>query len=204
MSAIVEAERFKANSAAMIVHSFAYEEQWRDEIDRFLHLFGTKLEADQLVPIPLPHGRTLFVGAATGANQHRDGTERDRKEWEIRSAVYKAYRYYLDGFNEGDMESINAVIQYPLTVISDGQAHDLFEFPISPAELKAKTGWHTTVDAEIDVVAVSERKAHVILRNARRLRQDGSLIETVSGFYAFTKTNDDAWKMFAISAITNL
>jgi hypothetical protein len=45
------------------------------------------------------------------------------------------------------------VIQYPLTVISDGQAHDVFEFPISPAELKAKTGWHTTVDAEIDVVA---------------------------------------------------
>jgi len=32
-------------------------------------------------------------------------------------------------------------------------AHDVFEFPISPAELKAKTGWHTTVDAEIDVVA---------------------------------------------------
>ena len=108
------------------------------------------------------------------------------------------------GSTKAIWSSINAVIQYPLTVISDGQAHDLFEFPISPAELKAKTGWHTTVDAEIDVVAVSETKAHVILRNARRLRQDGSLIETVSAFYAFTKTNDDAWRMFAISVITNV
>ena len=62
VSAIVEAERFKANSAAMIVHSFAYEEQWRDEIDRFLHLFGTKLEADQLVPIPLPMAEHFSSG----------------------------------------------------------------------------------------------------------------------------------------------
>ena len=131
------------------------------------------------------------------------GRDRDRKDWEIRSAVYKAYRRYLDGFNDGKMDSINAVVQYPLTVISDGQAHDVYTFPINPAELNAKTGWHATVDAEIDVVAVSETKAHVILRNARRLRQDGSLIETVSGFYAFTKTDDGAWRMFAISAITD-
>ena len=50
------------------------------------------------------------------------------------------------------MDSINAVVQYPLTVISDGQAHDVFELPISPAELKAKTGWHTTVDLFSPVV----------------------------------------------------
>ena len=120
-------------------------------------------------PQLLPSGRQPV-------NRHRDKSPILCGPALSRSAVYKAYRYYLDGFNDGKIDSINAVVQYPLTVISDGQAHDVFEFPISPAELKAKTGWHTTVDAEIDVVAVSERKAHVILRNARRVRQDGSLI----------------------------
>jgi hypothetical protein len=76
-------------------------------------------------------------------------------------------------------------------------------FPYDPAELKRSKGWHTTVDAEVEVVAVSETKAHVILRNARRLRQNGSVIETVAAFYGFTKGANGAWKIFAISAVTN-
>jgi hypothetical protein len=39
------------------------------------------------------------------------------------------------------------------------------------------------------------------MRNTRRLRNDGSLIEEATGFYAYTKHDDD-WKMFAISDIT--
>jgi len=53
---------------------------------------------------------------------------------------------------------------------------------------------------EIDVVAIGDNKAHLVMRNARRLRQDGSLIEEATGFYAYTKEEGD-WRMFAISDI---
>ena len=39
------------------------------------------------------------------------------------------------------------------------------------------------------------------MRNCRRLRDDGSLIEEASAFYAF-KITDGGWKMYAFSDIT--
>ena len=53
----------------------------------------------------------------------------------------------------------------------------------------------------MDVVAVSGKKVHVVIRNVRRLRSDGSLIEEASVFYALKNTNN-GWKMYAISDIT--
>jgi hypothetical protein len=51
-----------------------------------------------------------------------------------------------------------------------------------------------------DLVAAGENKAHLLLRNARRIRADGSLIEEATGFFAYTRTSA-GWKMFAISDI---
>ena len=115
----------------------------------------------------------------------------------------RAYDVYLKAFNANDLNAINATIRYPLAYIADGEVRIVDAFPYGPAELKRSKGWAKTVDADVDVVAVSSTKAHVILRNARRLRQDGSLIETVSAFYAFMKTAEGAWKIFAVSAVTN-
>ena len=77
----------------------------------------------------------------------------------------------------------------------------LEEFPIDPREWKKKTGWAKSTSFEIDVVAVSDKKAHVVMRNVRRLRDDGSLIEEASGLYAF-KITKEGWKMYAFSDIT--
>ena len=71
-------------------------------------------------------------------------------------------------------------------------------FPIDPRELKERIGWATSNAFEIDVVAVSDKKAHVVIRNVRRLRSDGSLIEEATAFYALKNTNS-GWKMYAIS-----
>ena len=51
------------------------------------------------------------------------------------------------------------------------------------------------------MIAVSETKAHIILRKALRVKQDGTPIESVSGFYIWIKV-DGAWKMKFASAIT--
>ena len=77
----------------------------------------------------------------------------------------------------------------------------LDKFPIDPRDWKEKTDSITSNAFEIDMVAVTEKKAHVLMRNCRRLRDDGSFIEEASAFYAF-KITDTGWKMYAFSDIT--
>ena len=61
--------------------------------------------------------------------------------------------------------------------------------------------WHDTRDFAYEVVFASTDKAHLIVRQATRVRTDGSPIETVSAFYALTCT-PSGWKFFALSDIT--
>jgi hypothetical protein len=65
-SAILEAERFKTDDAAMIVHSFSLENKWLDAYAAFLGLFGLTANPGQLVGKTLPSGRTVHFGWATG------------------------------------------------------------------------------------------------------------------------------------------
>ena len=108
----------------------------------------------------------------------------------LRAQVFETYNRYLNAFNEADMETINDCISYPLAYIGAGSVKMLDKFPIDPRELKESTGWATSNAFEIDVVAVSEKKAHVVIRNVRRLRSDGSLIEEATAFYALKNTNN--------------
>jgi hypothetical protein len=68
-SAILEAERFKTDDAAMIVHSFSLENKWFDAYAAFLSLFGLAAQPGQLVSKRLPDGRTLHFGWAKGDPQ---------------------------------------------------------------------------------------------------------------------------------------
>jgi hypothetical protein len=65
-SAILEAERFKTDDAAMIVHSFSPENKWFDAYAAFLKLFDLAAKPGQLVSTTLPRGRTLHFGWAEG------------------------------------------------------------------------------------------------------------------------------------------
>lgn len=118
-----------------------------------------------------------------------------------KDAVVAAYQAYLRAFSDSDMEAINRLVRYPLAYIGGGKTVMLDSFPVTASDLMAQKQWHSTADIDFEVVGISADKAHVILPHARRLRADGSLIETVSAFYAFTKT-DHGWKMFAFSDVT--
>ncbi len=117
-----------------------------------------------------------------------------------RADVMRAYEGYLTAFANNDIDTINTYIKYPLAYIGADTVTLLGSFPIDPAEMKKAKGWKTSEAIEIDVVAVGENKAHMLMHNARRLRADGSLIEEATGFYAYRKTAD-GWKMFAFSDI---
>ena len=65
-SAIIEAERFKTDDAALIVHSFSPERRWFEDFAKFLSLFGLKAEPDKRFQTTLPSGRILHLAWATG------------------------------------------------------------------------------------------------------------------------------------------
>jgi hypothetical protein len=118
-----------------------------------------------------------------------------------KTEVAQAYERYLQAFLADDTQTIDALVQYPLAYIGDGKVSMLDEFPIKPSALMAAKSWHTSVDMEYEVVGVSATKAHLVLRRGTRVRRDGSPIEEVFAFYAWTKT-DAGWKIFAVSDLT--
>jgi hypothetical protein len=101
-----------------------------------------------------------------------------------KAEVTKAYERYLQAFLADDIETINALVQYPLAYIGDGKVSMLDEFPIKPSALMAAKGWHTSMDMAFEVIGVSETKAHLVLRRGTRVRRDGSPIEEAFAFYA--------------------
>ncbi|MGH6898278.1 MAG: hypothetical protein ACREJ5_17300 [Geminicoccaceae bacterium] len=118
-----------------------------------------------------------------------------------KAEVIQAYERYLQAFLADDIATIDALVQYPLAYIGDGKVSMLDEFPIKPSALMAAKAWHTSVDMAFEVIGVSETKAHLVLKRGTRVRRDGSPIEDVFAFYAWTKTAD-GWKMFAVSDLT--
>ncbi len=114
--------------------------------------------------------------------------------------VLAAYAAYVAAFRANDIQAIDKLMQYPLAYIGNGQTTLLDAYPIKPAELKAAKQWHDTKDIAEEVVFASADKAHLILRHATRVRPDGSPIETISVFYALTRTAS-GWKFFAVSDI---
>lgn len=71
-SALIEADRFDAKLAGMIVHSFSPEHRWRDEFDRFVSLMGWPLEEGEPIRIELPSGKALMLGWASGDQCYRE------------------------------------------------------------------------------------------------------------------------------------
>lgn len=66
-SALIEAERFNASMAGMIVHSFSPQRRWFDDFARFARLLGAgDLRPGEVAVIGTPSGRPLALGWACG------------------------------------------------------------------------------------------------------------------------------------------
>jgi hypothetical protein len=65
-SALIEAERFKADAAAMVVHSFSPTTKWFDAFASFCELFGIDPEPGQLYRASTSVLRPLYLGWAKG------------------------------------------------------------------------------------------------------------------------------------------
>lgn len=65
-SAVIEAERFGASHAVMIVHSFSPTNQWFNDFSAFVTLFGQATEVGQLASMKARRGLPLYLGWAHG------------------------------------------------------------------------------------------------------------------------------------------
>ena len=65
MSALIEARRFNAQYAMMIVHSFSPEHAWLEDYQAFLGLFGVSGQVGELVELQTPCDIRLFAGWVT-------------------------------------------------------------------------------------------------------------------------------------------
>ena len=65
-SAVIEAKRFNAAKAVMIVHSFNQESLWFDDYKAFLALYGLSAAIGELAQIKIIDGITLYLGWAKG------------------------------------------------------------------------------------------------------------------------------------------
>lgn len=66
VSALIEADRFKADAAAMIVHSFSSTKKWFDAFAAFCGLLGIEAEPDRLYLAKTQTSRPLYLGWASG------------------------------------------------------------------------------------------------------------------------------------------
>ena len=113
-------------------------------------------------------------------------------------AVYMDY--YVEGFKQNDVSIIDKIVRYPIAYIKMGQVEMRDSYPVDPKALKEATGWDHSVDWKFDIPAINASSAHAIA-SATRCRSDGSVIEHVHGFYAFTRV-DGEWKMYALADTT--
>lgn len=70
VSALIEAERFNALSAGMIVHSFSPERRWFEDFAAFVRLLGGgDIQPGEAKVVHVPSGRPLMLGWASGGAQ---------------------------------------------------------------------------------------------------------------------------------------
>jgi hypothetical protein len=76
----------------------------------------------------------------------------------LKAEVNAAYLAYYGAFIANDLAGINAVVCYPFALIGQAGVRLCDAFPFDPAELKRTKQWHTTINVEHEVVAVSEQR----------------------------------------------
>ncbi len=123
------------------------------------------------------------------------------KKEELKKELLSAYmNYYVEGFKNDDLSLIDRIVQYPIAYIKEGKIEMFSSYPIDPQKLKAEKGWDHSTDWKFEIPAINDTSAHAVA-SATRCRGDGSVIEYVHGFYAFTRI-DGKWKMYAIADTT--
>lgn len=122
-------------------------------------------------------------------------------EQQLKQELHDTYmKYYVEGFRTNNVGLIDQMVQYPLAYLKEGKMTLCKHYPIDPQKLKEEKAWDHSSDWQFEIKGINDTEAHAVAFAVRR-RADGSKIESVHGFYAFTRTAA-GWKMYALADIT--
>ena len=120
---------------------------------------------------------------------------------ELHADLHDTYmKYYAEGFKTNNLELIDRIVVYPIAYINAGSVEMCSVYPIDPGELKKEKQWDHSTEWNFEITGLNEHSAHAVASAVRR-RKDGTQIENVHGFYAFTMT-EQGWKMYAVADVT--
>ena len=116
----------------------------------------------------------------------------------LKQEVLDAYDGYVKAFIKGDTKEIEKYISFPNYRFLDGEIKEFNEFHSNLNELKNR-GYKDTIALSIDVVEINEKKAHLILKEALRVKNNNEPLEKISSLYIFIRENNK-WKIKFSSA----
>ena len=116
----------------------------------------------------------------------------------LKQEVLDAYDAYVKAFIKGDTKEVENHLSFPNYRFLDGEIKELNEFHSNLNELKNR-GYKDTIALSIDVVEIDEEKAHLVLKEALRVKDNNEPLEQISSFYIFIK-EDNKWKIIFSSA----
>ncbi len=116
----------------------------------------------------------------------------------LKQEVLDAYDGYVKAFVNGDTKEVENYLSFPNYRFLDGKIKKFKEFHSNLNELKNR-GYKDTIALSIDVVEINEEKAHLVLKEALRVKDKNEPLEEISSFYIFIK-EDDKWKIKFSSA----
>ena len=116
----------------------------------------------------------------------------------LKQEVLNAYDGYVRAFIKGDTKKVENYLSFPNYRFVNGKIRELTKFHSNLNELKNR-GYKDTIGLNIDVVEVNEEKAHLVLKEALRVKDNNEPLEEISSFYIFIKENNK-WKIKFSSA----
>ena len=116
----------------------------------------------------------------------------------LKQEVLDAYDAYVKAFIKGDTKEVENHLSFPNYRFLDGEVKEFSKFHSNLNELKNR-GYRDTIALNIDVVEINEEKAHLVLKEALRVKDNNEPLEEISSFYIFIK-EDNKWKIKFSSA----
>ena len=116
----------------------------------------------------------------------------------LKQEVLDAYDGFIRAFIKGDTKEVEKYLNFPNYRFVDGEIKEFNEFHSNLNDLKNR-GYMNTIGLSIDVVEVNEEKAHLVLKEALRVKDNNEPLEVISAFYIFIKENNK-WKIKFSSA----
>ncbi len=114
--------------------------------------------------------------------------------------LFARHEEYQEAFLNNDYEAYKKIFASPVCVLM-GDSFEVFdEVPNFAGDAASDDGWVRSEFTPYEVIAVSETKAHLAIRNFSRYAENDRLLTSGSAMYIYNRI-DGEWKISAISAI---